>query len=352
MFRFASPWAFLALLFPILLIAWRFFRRSRGPALRVATIAPMTVLPRTWRIRLRWLPTALAVLAWVLLTIALARPQLGQEQIKDVTQGIAIEMIVDRSGSMRAPMNFRHRQQDRLETVKSVFQEFVFGDRSSGLKGRHSDLLGVIAFAHYPYTFCPLTLDHNALKFALGRIELITEQSDENGTAVGDAVAMGVARLQDAERTLAAQTQKDASAYRLKSKVIILLTDGQDEGPHTRSISEAAELAKQYGIKVYTIAIVTDEDRAPRGFFGMGAMSYDTTDIENLAKTTGGTFHTCDSADALLGIYREIDELERSEVESIRYVTHRELYFPFLAWGIATLLLAILSRMTIFRRLP
>ena len=345
MFRFASPWAFLALLFPILLIAWRFFRRSRGPALPVATIASMTALPRTWRIRLRWLPTALAVLAWGLLTIALARPQLGQEQIKDVTQGIAIEMIVDRSSSMSIPMNFRHRSQDRLETVKAVFQEFVFGDRSSGLKGRHSDLLGVIAFAHYPYTFCPLTLDHNALKFALDRIELIPQysQSDEDGTAIGDAVAMGVARLQDAERTLAAQTQKDASAYRLKSKVIILLTDGQDRGLYSRSISEAAELAKKYGIKVYTIAIVTDEERL---------MSYDTTDIENLAKTTGGTFHTCDSADALLGIYREIDELERSEVESIRYVTHRELYFPFLAWGIATLLLAILSRMTIFRRLP
>ncbi|MBR4518585.1 MAG: VWA domain-containing protein, partial [Victivallales bacterium] len=263
----------------------------------------------------------------------------------DVTQGIAIEMIVDRSSSMSIPMNFRHRSQDRLETVKAVFQEFVFGDRSSGLKGRHSDLLGVIAFAHYPYTFCPLTLDHNALKFALDRIELIPQysQSDEDGTAIGDAVAMGVARLQDAERTLAAQTQKDASAYRLKSKVIILLTDGQDRGLYSRSISEAAELAKKYGIKVYTIAIVTDEERL---------MSYDTTDIENLAKTTGGTFHTCDSADALLGIYREIDELERSEVESIRYVTHRELYFPFLAWGIATLLLAILSRMTIFRRLP
>ena len=352
MFRFESPWAFLALLFPILLGLWRLRRPSPRPALRVATIAPMAMLPRTWRVKLRWLPAALAAAAWCLFTIALARPQLGQEQIKDVTQGIAIEMIVDRSGSMRAPMNFRHRSQDRLETVKAVFQEFVFGDRAAGLEGRHSDLLGVIAFAHYPYTFCPLTLDHNALKFALSRIELITEQSDENGTAVGDAVAMGVARLQDAERTLAAQTQKDASAYRLKSKVIILLTDGQDEGPHTRSIPEAAELAKKHGIKVYTIAIVSDEDRAPRGPFGMGAYSYDTTDIENLAKTTGGVFHTCDTADALTQIYREIDQLERSQVESIRYVTHRELYFPFLAWGIALFLIALTISATIFRRIP
>lgn len=352
MFRFETPWAFLALLFPVALLAWRLVRRPRRPALRVATVAPLAALPRTWRVRLRWLPAALAALAWTLLNVALARPQLGQEQVKDVTQGIAIEMVVDRSGSMEAPMNYRRRSQNRLETVKAVFQEFVFGDRAAGLKGRHSDLLGVIAFAHYPYTFCPLTLDHNALKFALNRIELITEQSDENGTAVGDAVAMGVARLQDAERTLAAQTQQDASAYRLKSKVIILLTDGQDSGPHTRSIPEAAELAKKHGIKVYTIAIVTDEDRAPRGFFGMGGLDYDTTDIENLAKTTGGTFHTCDSADALLAIYREIDTLERSQVESIRYVTHRELYFPFLAWGIIALVLAILSRMTIFRQLP
>ena len=352
MFRFESPWALLALLFPILLAAWWWFRPPRRVALRVATTASLGGLPRTWRIRLRWFPTALAALAWVLLTIALARPQLGQEQVRDITQGIAIEMIVDRSGSMRAPMVFHQRTQNRLETVKAVFQEFVFGDHASGLKGRHSDLLGVIAFAHYPYTVCPLTLDHDALKFALGHVELITEDSDENGTAVGDAVAMGVARLQDAERTLAAQTQQDASAYHLKSKIIILLTDGQDEGPHTRSIAESAELAKKYGIKVYTIAIVTDEDRAPRGFFSMGSMSYDTTDIENLAKVTGGTFHTCDSADALLDIYREIDELERSDVESIRYVTHRELYLPFLAGGLAMLLLSIVLNLTIFRRLP
>ena len=246
MFRFESPWALLALLFPLLLLGWRFFRPPRRLALRVATVASLERLPRTWRIHFRWLPVVLVTLAWTLLTIALARPQRGQVQIKNVSQGIAIEMIVDRSGSMRAPMKYHFRTQNRLETVKSVFKEFVFGDRMSRLAGRSSDLLGIIAFAHYPYTVCPLTLDHDALNFALDHVELITEDSDENGTAVGDAVAMGVARLQDAERTLAAQTQRDASAYHLKSKIIILLTDGQDEGSHTRSISEAAELARKH----------------------------------------------------------------------------------------------------------
>ena len=81
-------------------------------------------------------------------------------------------------------------------------------------------------------------------------------------------------------------------------------------------------------------------------------MEYDTTDIENLAKTTGGTFHTCDSADALLDIYREIDQMERSDVESIRYVTHHEFFLPFLAAGLATLLFAIVLNLTIFRRIP
>ena len=352
MYRFETPWAFLALLAPVALLLWRRWRKPPRPALPVAGLALFRAVRPTWRLRLRWLPAAVAALGWILLTIALARPQHGQEQFRNISHGIAIEMVIDRSGSMRSPMAYQGRALNRLETVKSVFREFVFGDRKEGLGGRHQDLLGVIAFAHYPYTSCPLTLDHNALDFALKNVRLITEDSDENGTAIGDAVAMAVARLVSAEKTLAAQTKRDASTYQIKSKVIILLTDGQDEGPHTYAIGEAAELAKKHGIKVYSIAIVSGTDlvSTPLGTMVGLSPSYDTTEIEAMAKATGGLFRTCDNAQALEDIYREIDRLEKSEVEAVRYVTHRELFFPFALAGALALLMTLLLKTTLFRR--
>ncbi|MBO7741787.1 MAG: VWA domain-containing protein, partial [Victivallales bacterium] len=207
MFRLESPYALLALLLPLILWLWRRRLRKRPPALKVFSIAPFRSAGRSWKSRLSRLPAALFLLAWTLLTIALARPQLCRTQIKDVTQGIAMEMVLDRSGSMEQEMNYGGRAMNRLETVKSVFADFVFGNGKT-LKGRHNDLIGVIGFAHYPYTFCPLTLDHNALKFALTKMDLIRGAGDENGTAIGDAVAMAVARLQAAEKTLAAQTEQ------------------------------------------------------------------------------------------------------------------------------------------------
>ncbi len=351
MYRFETPWAFLALLAPLLLVLWHRWRRAQCPALPVAGLSLFRAVKPSWRIRLRWLPAAVAAVGWLLLTIALARPQHGQEQFRNINHGIAIEMVLDRSGSMRAPMVYGGKQFNRLETVKAVFREFVFGDRKEGLGGRRQDLLGVIAFAHYPYTACPLTLDHNALDFALKNVKLITEDGDENGTAIGDAVAMAVARLVSAEKTLAAQTQTDASAYHIKSKVIILLTDGQDEGPHTYAIGEAAELAKKHGIKVYSIAIVSDTDIVSSPFGAFAApQAYDTTEIEAMAKSTGGIFRTCENAKALEDIYGEIDRLEKSEVEAVRYVTHRELFFPFAIAGAAVLLLALLLKTTLFHR--
>jgi Ca-activated chloride channel family protein len=313
----------------------------------------MCKIHRTWRSRLAPLPAAAFFIAWVLLVIALARPQASQVQIKDITRGIAMEMVPDRSGSMRENMNYGGRRMNRLETVKEIFSQFVFGDGKE-LKGRGNDLIGVIGFAHYPYTFCPLTLDHDALKFSLGNIELITSEGDENGTAIGDAVAMAVARLQAAEKTLAAQTSQDGAGYRITSKVIILLTDGQDEGPHTRSIPQAAELAEKYGIKVYSIAIVGGGRviNTPMGQMQLSGGNYDTSQIQQLAKQTGGRFMTCDSAEDLLEIYKEIDRLEKSEMLSLRHVTYRELYFPFAAAALAAIVAGIMMNCTIFRRIP
>lgn len=352
-FRFATPWALLALLLPL---AYWFLRKClqrHAPAIPVGTGEFLEGLPKSLRMRCQWLLPACALCAWCFLTIALARPQKGQEQVQDRNEGIAIEMVLDRSGSMGAEMNYGFHVQNRLETVKEVFRQFVLGDKDLDLGGRHNDLIGVVQFAHYPYTVCPLTMDHNALAFALKGVSLIREANDENGTAIGDAVAMGVARLVAAEQTLAAQNQKDASSYHLQSKVIILLTDGQDEGPHTYSIAEASALAKKHGIKVYSIAILAPEAsrmRTPFGVFALPDSQYDTSEIQAMAVETGGTFQTCEDAKSLAEIYKTIDQLERSEIEAVRYVTHFELYQSFLALGFAFALAAILLRLTICRR--
>lgn len=352
-YRFENPWALLALVAPIAYLLWRHLLHREAPALPIATGSFLADLPKSLRQRCQWMLPASCVISWLLLTIALARPQKGQEQIQDRNEGIAIEMILDRSGSMAAEMDYNGHRQNRLATVKEVFNQFVLGDKSLGLSGRHNDLLGVVAFAHYPYTMCPLTLDHNALSFSLKGVSLIEGESDENGTAIGDAVAMGVARLAAAEKTLAAQSKKDASAYHLQSKIIILLTDGQDEGPHTYSISEASELAKSHGIKVYSIAILAPQRFAntPFGLMQMADNQYDTTEIQAMATETGGFFQTCDNAQDLAEIYRKIDELEKSHIDSVRYVTHHELYRPFLASAFAFLILAIVLKTTLCRKL-
>ncbi|MCQ2396546.1 MAG: VWA domain-containing protein [Lentisphaeria bacterium] len=352
-YRFENPWALLALLLPVFFFLIRRFRKRRTPALHIATGAFLQGLPKSLRMRCQWMLPAVCCMAWMAMTIALARPQKGHEQIQDRNEGIAIEMLLDRSGSMAAEMDYNGRRQNRLDTVKDVFSQFVLGDKSLELSGRHNDLLGVVAFAHYPYTMCPLTLDHNALSFALKNIELIEGETDENGTAIGDAVAMGVARLAAAEKTLADQNQKDASAYHLQSKVIILLTDGQDEGPHTYSIEEASALAKKHGIRVYSIAILTPKRYAntPFGIMQMPDNQYDTTAIEAMASETGGIFQTCDNAEDLAEIYKKIDTLEKSHIDSVRYVTHHELYRPFLEVAFALVIAAIALKITLCKRL-
>ncbi len=343
LFRFQNPWALLALLAPLAWCVWRRFRRRRAAGVPMASTALLAGLPRSWRQRLAWLPAALYGVAWALLTVALARPQSGEGRVRDFSQGIAIEMVLDRSGSMGNPMVYGGRRTTRLEAVKSVFAEFVFG--GGDLRGRDGDLLGVIAFARYPETYCPLTLDRAAVEHGLKRLEVIPQDSPENSTSIGDGLALAVARLESAEQTLAVQQRRVEAGYRIKSKVAILLTDGQNTGSYTYSIEQAGELARKHGVKIYSIAI-----------FGRGGFlqepDFDTSAIEAVAKATGGLFRTCDSAQGLRDIYAEIDRLEKSSVESQRYIVRRELYRPFAAAALAALLLAVLLQRTVFRRLP
>ena len=151
MLRFESPWWFLALIVPVGLWAWRWWRRRRKVGVRFSSVSNAKQAGRSWRQRLQWLPTALGDVALILLVFCLARPQAGNERIHDISDGIAIEMIVDRSGSMGQEMQYEGKEMTRLEVVKDVFQRFVYGDGKS-LEGRPNDLIGIISFARYAET--------------------------------------------------------------------------------------------------------------------------------------------------------------------------------------------------------
>ncbi len=179
----------------------------------------------------------------------------------------------------------------------------------------------------------------------------------EDGTNIGDALALAAARLQTAEETLARQTRKDADSYKIKSKVIILLTDGENNCGK-RSIAEAAELAAKWGIKVYAIGVSGGHGAnvisTLLGQFRVAANSapFDTRPLQELAEKTGGLFRLATDSESLLAIYREIDQLERSEVESIRFVDYKEFFLPFAAAALALLSMQLLLSASVFRRIP
>lgn len=350
--RFEAPWAFLVLLVvPIVLYLQR--RLDRRATLTFSTTAHASRSGRSLRQQLVALPAVLRIIALVLLAIALARPQKGIEEIRNVSKGVAIAMVVDRSSSMSAEMEFSGKRLNRLDVVKKVFQEFVRGNRR-GLPGRSNDLVGMIAFARYADTICPLTLAHGALERFLETVHLAQRRS-EDGTAIGDAIALAAARLKTAEETLSRQTGSDRE-YQIKSKVIILLTDGQSNFGKRRPL-DAAKLAKEWGIKIYCIGVGSgDAVRAvqtPFGAYKFAAGSQlDTRTLRSIAETTGGLFRTAGDADSLRAVYKEIDELEKSEIESISFRDYRELFAPLAISALAAVVIGTFLSSTVFRRIP
>lgn len=350
--RFAEPWILLLLLLLPLFGIWGMVR-SRYPRLTYSAIG-LLPLHRSFRQRVIHLPLVLRLLALALIVVAFARPQAGMEKISESSRGVAIEMVVDRSGSMGAAMEFSGKTLNRLQVVKQVFEEFVNG-KVSGLSGRPNDLIGMVTFAGYADTVCPLTLAHGALTRFLDTIHLVPRDSEENRTAVGDAVALAAARLQTAEEVLARQTGKDAANYQIKSKIIILLTDGANNaGQH--SPEEAAALAKKWGIKVYAIGVGGDEVVKVQTLFGTRMVKtgagVDQKTLKEMADATGGAFWMAEDAQALRGVYEQIDRLETSEVESVRFIDYKELFPRFVMVAFALLCLEALLGATYLRKTP
>lgn len=349
--RFESPWALLLLLVLPALEWWRRYRAGRGASIRFSWTGAATQAGESLRQRLARIFPYWRFVALAFLIVALARPQQGLEQVREANQGIAIEMVLDRSGSMREAMTFQGQRMNRLEVVKRVFQSFVLGG-TGGLKGRPSDLVGMVAFARYAETICPLTLAHEALPQFLETVRL-AQTREEDGTAIGDAVALAAARLHTAEEVLAKQAPDRTDRFQIKSKVMILLTDGlQNAGK--RQPAEAARMAKDWGIKIYTIAVGGSEGDGGNSIFGrlFQMQGMDTGPLKEMAEITGGRFFEANDAGSLASIYTDIDRLERSEIQATRYMDYRELFLPFALTGLLLLLAEAALNCTVFRRIP
>ena len=317
---FYAPWFFLLLL-AIPLLAWRLFSARRNAAIRFSTVSLARSVSPTLRQRLMWLPKALTLAAVVFMILGLARPREGREQTVIDTEGIAIEMVVDRSGSMRAlDFQIEGENVDRLTAIKNVAGKFVTGD--GGLEGRFSDLVGLITFAGYADGITPPTLDHGFLVNNLNRTEIVSIPK-EDGTAIGDAIALAVEKLNALD---------DRQDEKVKSKIVILLTDGENTAGDLDPLA-AADLAQTMGIKIYTIGVGT-KGQAPipvtDAFSGRQVIRWmpvniDEETLQKVAEITEGKYFRATDTDSLERIYAEIDQLEKTKVEADHFVDYREL---------------------------
>jgi Ca-activated chloride channel family protein len=326
--EFAQPfWFLLFLLLP--LAAWRSWHAARKrPAMRFSTTAGAVVAGPSWRVRVRFLPVVFRVAGLSLLILALARPQDRNVIREQFAEGVDIMMVLDTSTSMRA----EDFTPNRFVAAKTVGADFI--------AGRTSDRVGLIVFAANAYTQAPLTLDYDFLQAMLAEVEVGVI---EDGTAIGTALAMAVNRLKDTEA---------------KSKVVILLTDGQNNRGEL-SPETAAEVARTIGVRVYAIG-VGQHGEAPfvvdHPFAGrqrrMVPVEIDEEMLQAVADMTGGKYFRATNNRALKDIYDEIGELERTKIEERSYLDYEERYTEFLFPGLILLLLEVLMSTTLLRRFP
>ena len=322
-----------ALLAPVVFVlASRLAATVTYSSVAIVAGAPRSLRARVWR-----LPAGLLALAVAALAVALAGPRTGDASSVVRREGIAIAMVVDRSGSMRARDFVRgDTSVSRLDAVKRVFQDFV--SRS----GRVGDLIGLVAFARYADGLCPLTTDRGNLLAILDQLEIASGRS-EDGTAVGEGLALAVERLRGQEA---------------RSKIAILLTDGVNNAGQIPPL-QAADLAAQHEIRVYTIGAGTT-GYAPVPVQGPGGrvalqrafVEIDEGTRQAIAERTGGRYFHAADADALAQVVDEIDALERSEITEIRYLEYEYHHAGFVVASLILIASAALLSGTWLRRLP
>ena len=353
--RFDAPWAFLLL--PLVVMYCCACRRG-GKALVFSSVDLAGVNIRSVRQRFLGVVGLLEMLSLLLIVVAIARPQIGRDKLHDISRGVAIQMVIDVSSSMDLSVDSSGKHESRLEIAKRVFEEFIAGD-DEGSKGRENDLIGMIIFARYADTLCPLTLGHDALLQFVRELE-IESRANEDGTAIGDALMLAAARLSKAHVSAGVREEKDGEEkdrgdYEIKSKVIILLTDGENNcGRHLPM--EGAALAQKWGIRVHTIGFGDQPDtrvvQTPAGEREISVNSADTQTLALVAQATGGVFRMARDADSLRAVYREIDAMEKSDIVRVSQMEYGEAFGGFALVGLCCLALEELLAATLLRRLP
>lgn len=324
---FSQPASFGLLAILPLLIYWELTKSGEAQATVLVSSVRQFGNARSWRNLLRPLPFVFRLLGICCIIFALARPQTRNDEQLVTGEGIDIVLCLDISGSMLA----QDFTPNRMEAAKNVAGEFI--------DHRPTDRIGLVIFSGESFTMCPLTTDRTVLK-----TQLFNVQSGllEDGTAIGSGLATGVDRLKGSPS---------------KSKVIILLTDGENNGglidPNT-----AKEIAKSVGVKVYTIGMGT-EGFAPVPVQTPGGIVYqkekvniDEKLLTQIATETGGRYYRAKDNESLKNIYNEIDQLEKSKIETSTLRRYTEQFYPFALAAALFLLLELLLRWAVLRKFP
>jgi Ca-activated chloride channel family protein len=323
--------SYLLLFIPLIgYVVWYLIKgKSMKPAMKVSTIAPFGRNIKSFRNRILHLPFALRVLTLSMVIIVLARPQSSDSWEESDIEGIDIMLATDVSTSMLA-MDLKP---NRIEAAKEVAAQFV--------SSRKNDNIGLTIFAGESFTQCPLTIDHAVMLNMLNAVkcDIALNGIIEDGTAIGMGIANGVSRLKDSKA---------------KSKVIILLTDGSNNSGEI-SPEAAAEIAKEFGVRIYTIAVGTNSDTAP---FPYGdqiinvPVEIDENTLKNIAEITNGKYYRATSKESLSEIYSEIDKLERTKLHARQFSAYNEEYQIFALIALLSLLFEIVLRYTVLRKIP
>jgi Ca-activated chloride channel family protein len=330
---FGHPY-FLLLLLLLPLLAWLKGRRGRSPAFLYSSVRLVEGLTQARRARAG---AFLAALRWLVLAsfiVALAQPRLMKSQTEVKASGIDIVAALDLSGSMISEDFVVNGQRvNRFNLARSVLKDFI--DR------RPNDRIGLVVFAAQAFIAAPLTLDHDYLQENLDRLEIGTINSD--ATAIGDALTTALNRLRD---------------LKVKSKIVILATDGQNNSGKIQPLV-AAQAAQALGVKIYTVGI-GERGMAPMPVFMGGRkvgyqqvpVDVDEDTLQKIAQMTGGQYYRADNAERFREIYAEIDKLEKTEAVINKYTQFKELFPWFVSCGLVLLLLEVVLGQTVFRRLP
>lgn len=317
---FHSPAYLFLLLLLIPIVFWYIWEMRKADAsLQVSGTSSLKKQKKSTRLYLLHIPFALRVTAILLLSLALARPQLSNRWQKESTEGIDIMMALDISGTMQA----EDLRPNRLEAAKAVATDFVVD--------RPNDNIGLVVFAGESFTQCPLTTDHAVL---VNLFKSVKFGMIEDGTAIGLGLANAINRMKDSPT---------------KSKVIILLTDGSNNrgeiDPQT-----AAEIARTYGIRVYAVGVGSyGQARVPvQTPYGTQYMmmdsEFDEGTLRNIASTTGGAYFRATDNSSLRSIYEQIDQLEKSKIRVREFSKRTENFAPYIMGALLCLLLEILLR--------